>query len=49
MIVEWVRGQMPEGSEAWELVARLIADSASAWQVPSLGPYADAAAMGPGL
>ena len=41
MIRRWVRGEDLEGSGVWLAVGRIIAGSASAWQVPGLGRLAD--------
>lgn len=41
MIRRWVRGEVLEGSGVWLAVGRIIAGSASAWQVPGLDRLAD--------
>jgi pimeloyl-ACP methyl ester carboxylesterase len=40
MVVDWVSGAELHGSTAWSTIGRLIADSASAWQVPALDGFA---------
>jgi hypothetical protein len=46
LILAWLDGDDLEDSAAWAFVARVVADSASAWQVPPLGPYFDASGSG---
>lgn len=41
MIATWVNGGDIAGSEAWVVLGRVISRSASAWQVPALGRFAE--------